>query len=130
MSRLFRTRDALKLLRDSVLPLGVEVFITTRPKWYRERMNEFIVVSLPVSITNMTVGNCGMTRTTCRIEIFARDKDGQENIDRLDELTGKIESIFPITGDGMTASEPSVIMEGSDGNGFHVIVVQADFLTK
>ena len=93
-------------------------------------MNDFVVVSLPTSITNMTVGNCGMTRTTCRIEIFVRDKDGQENIDRLDELTGKIESIFPITGDGMIASEPSVIMEGSDGNGFHVIVVQADFLTK
>lgn len=130
MGRLFRTRDALKLLRDSVLPLGVEVFVTTRPQWHREHMNDFVVVSLPTSITNMTVGNCGMTRTTCRIEIFVRDKDGQENIDRLDELTGKIESIFPITGDGMIASEPSVIMEGSDGNGFHVIVVQADFLTK
>ena len=129
MSGLFRTRDALRLLRDALRPLGVDVFLTTRPKWHRERMDDFAVVSLPSRIENLTVGNCGMTRTTCRIALFVRDKDGREDIDRLDELTGKAEGLFPITGDGMTAWNPSVTMEGSDGNGFHVTVVQADFET-
>ena len=41
-------------------------------------MEEFAVVSLPVRITNRTVGDCGMTRTTCRVDVYVRDKDGQE----------------------------------------------------
>ena len=129
MSDLFRIGDSLKLLRDAVLPVCGTVFVSSRPKHVRERMDEFAVVSLPVRITNRTVGNCGMTSTTCRVDVYVRDRDGQENIPRLDELVKNVTELFPITGEGMTASNPNVVMEGSDGNGFHAASVQADFET-
>ena len=119
----------MRLLRDAVATVCGTVFVSSRPKHARERMEEFAVVSLPVRITNRTVGDCGMTRTTCRVDVYVRDKDGQEDILRLDELTRGVVGLFPITGDGMAASNPNVVMEGSDGNGFHAVCVQADFET-
>lgn len=128
MGKLFRVGDTLKMLDDTVSMLGIKVFPTSRPKSVPDEMEVFAVVGLPVSISSMTYGTVdpyGLTRTTCRIEIFVRDKAGLEDVFRLDDLASKIVSLFPITSDGICASRPTVAMKGADGYGFHVVVIQA-----
>lgn len=130
MDKLFRIKDSLQLLYESVTPICKNVFVGNRKKSLREKTDEFIIVSLPVRIHNQTIGNCGMTRTTCRIEIYVRDRDGEENVNRIDELTSDAISLFPISRNGICASMPSVVMTGSDGNGFHVITIHAELSTN
>nr|DAH30084.1 MAG TPA: hypothetical protein [Caudoviricetes sp.] len=132
MGKLFRVGDTLKMLDNAVSGLGIKVFPTSRPKSVPESMNEFVVVSLPVSVLNMTYGTVahyGLTRTTCRIEVFVRDKAGVENVSLLDHMVDEIVSSFPITRDGICVSNPTVVMEGADGYGFHVVAIQATVQT-
>ena len=89
MGKLFRVGDSLKMLDCTVSRLGIKVFPTSRPKSVPDELEEFAVVSLPVSISNMTYGTVdpyGLTRTTCRIEVFVRDKGGVENVFRLEYI--------------------------------------------
>lgn len=125
----FRMKESLQLLHDACRGVCNTVFVSTRPKELRERMAEFIVVSLPAQIRNRTVGLCGITETTCRIAIYVRDKGGSEDISRIDELADKVVSLFPISRGGICASDPQVVLEGSDGNGFHVALIQSALKT-
>lgn len=132
MGKLFRFGDMLRMLDDTVSGLGIKVFPTSRPKSVPDNMEEFAVVSLPVDISSMTYGTAvpyGLTMTTCRIEIFVRDKAGLEDVSRLDSLVDHVVSCFPISRDGICASTPKVVMGGSDGYGFHEVVIQAKMQT-
>lgn len=121
----FRIAESLKLLKEGCEGVCGHVYAANRPKHIREHLEEFIVVSLPVRITNETVGHCGMTETTYRVEIYVRDTDGQANIGWLEELTEEVSGIFPLSKDGICASKPaSVTGCVEDGNGFHVNVLQ------
>lgn len=89
-------------------------------------MAEFAVVSIPTTIRNMTVGSgYGLTGGTCSVELFVRDKGGIANIHRLDELVGKVASLFPVSRDGVFVSVPTLIFSGSDGYGFNVASLNA-----
>lgn len=132
MGKLFRIGETLEMLDSAVSGLGIRVFPTSRPKSVPEGMDEFAVVSLPVSVINMTHGTrdaYGLTSSTCRVEIFVRDKKLVENVKKLDDLTSAVIDLFPISRNGIVASRPSVVMGGADGYGFHVVVIQANVQT-
>ena len=127
MGKLFRIGETLEMLDSAVSGLGIRVFPTSRPKSVPGGMDEFAVVSLPVSVINMTHGTrdaYGLTSSTCRVEIFVRDKKLVENVKKLDVI-----DLFPISRNGIVASRPSVVMGGADGYGFHVVVIQANIQT-
>lgn len=123
---MFQTRDILKTLRDKMLTVCDTVFDTDRPESTRERMKEFIVVSLPV-IQQFTVHGGDLLETTCRVEIFVRDEDGKEHTNRLCELIERVSGLFPLKASGLFCTGvPTLVMEGSDRNGFHAAALQAD----
>lgn len=133
MEKLFRIGETLEMLDTAVSGLGIRVFPTSRPKSVPEHVSEFAVVSLPVSVINMTHGTkdaYGLTRTTCRVDIFVRDKKLVEHVKRLDDLTNGVIGLFPISRDGIVASNPSVVMGGADGFGFHTVTIQAQVITS
>lgn len=133
MGKLFKILEIIKILDESISKTGIKVFPTTRPRSVPESMMEFAVVSLPVSVINMTCGTrdaYGLTRTTCRVDVFVRDRKSIENVSKLDTLINSIIGVFPISDNGITISKPSVVMGGSDGYGFHFVTVQASVVTN
>lgn len=122
MSNVFYPREdvlkSLYLLTEIITP---NRFITTRPK-AAEAMNEFLLIRLPQRIT--TPGDTYQL-TTGQIQIFARDVQGTlENTAKLDEMLNAVCGLFPIRSDLYLATRPTLFPVGSDGTGFHALIIQ------
>lgn len=106
-------------------------FITTRPNAVGEQMEEFLLIRLPQRITQP--GDTYQL-TTGQIAVFARDiqtKDdsgrvvgGLENSLSLERLQDAVCNIFPIRTDLYLATRPILLPGGSDGAGFHSLIIQ------
>lgn len=127
----FKLKDILVVMRDSFKDVIPTIYTSERPKVIGENLNEFMVVSLPVMLYNKTYGTgYGITSSYARIEIFARDVNGLEQVAKLDNYIQRIIDKFPINNDLLIMSRPRVVLSGADGYGFHVATIQASFLTK
>ena len=124
----FDLRGILSGVVEAVRGIIPDVFTTDRPR-VSERMEEFAVVSLPTRLYNLTHGYCGMTGTTCSIELFVRDKGGRENVERIDELVDAVCGLFPKRVGSVLYSGPSVLVRGSDGMGFHAVDIDVNVKT-
>lgn len=127
----FSIKDLLESLHSAMQGVSANIFLTTRPQSVSEQMQDFIVITLPVTIYSKTYGTgYGWCNTFCRIEVYVKDKNNREDILRLDNLVNMILGKFPISDSNLLALNPRVMMAGSDGKGFHAAFIQATIQTK
>lgn len=125
-NRFFDAYNILKLLAEQLKSANRRIY-TTRPKLSPDKLNDFIVVSLPVTMRDYNAYGY----TTCRIELYARDtKDGYENLEKLNEMKNKVMSLFPIRNGLFSGTEPQLLLSGSDSYNFHCWVIQATIYIK
>ena len=87
-------------------------------------MNEFLLVSL--NNIEDTADTYQLTRG--KISIFVRDVNTDngnvENTFRLEQLQEAVTGLFPIRTDLYLATKPLLLAGGSDGAGFHTLIIQ------
>lgn len=115
------------------------VYPQFRPNAVTEPMKEFIVVSLPYSIVNRTLGENDdwWVDMTVVYEIYVADRKGASNPkllndDRMEELRLDLYDTFPMVDHklGFKIVRPrTVIPASSDGNGYHYTRIQARMTT-
>lgn len=103
-----------------------------RPKALAEETTNFIVVDIPDNIRKRFKGDMNfMVGCYGVFHLFVKSKtDGTPNIDTQTRLTDSILNVFPINGIHVTASEPDVLMKGTDGYGYHVTTITYKLRTK
>lgn len=107
-------------------PLAV-TYTSNRPSSIADTVKEFIVIDLPGSILD----EAAYQYATLRIDIFKRDKSGSiEDVNGLDLLTKSVMGLFPIVNGTFRAISPKIVAGGSDGYGFHYIIIYAKLLTN
>ena len=123
----FDTVAYLKELTDIGVLISDTVYTSERPKISLSKLNDFVVVSFPVTLYN----RIAYGSTFLRIELYARDKeDGFENLERLEEMKDIALSNFPINNQYFKALTPRLLMKGTDGYGFHCWIIQATVFIK
>lgn len=127
----FIITDVLESLYNAVAGIASKTYLD-RPQSVDAKLNDFVVVSLPVTFYRKTLGSgYGLYNSYCRIEIYVRDNSfGGRNIARIRELQVAVLDKFPISDGSILACKPRVLDAQSDGEGFHAIVIQATISTQ
>ena len=117
----FPRMEILQALYDLTEPVAPHRFISSRPAAVPEPMDRFLLISLPAALRDR-----GDTYQSARgrITIFARDIQGLESTLALEQMQSAILSLFPIATARFHAKAPSILPGGSDGAGFHSIIIQ------
>lgn len=114
--------EVLQSLYELTADITPNRFITTRPNAVGEQMEEFLLIRLPQRITEP--GDTYQL-TTGQIAVFARDvQGGLENSLMLELMQDAVCSLFPIRTDLYLATRPILLPGGSDGAGFHSLIIQ------
>lgn len=123
MSKIVYPRmDVLQSLSELTADITPNRFITTRPPATGEQMDEFLLIRLPQRITEP--GDTYQL-TTGQIAVFARDvQGGLENSFMLELMQDAVCALFPIRSDLYLATRPILLPGGSDGAGFHSLIIQ------
>lgn len=132
MSKILYPRmEVLQSLHELTADITQNRFITTRPNAVGEQMNEFLLIRLPQRITEP--GDTYQL-TTGQIAVFARDIQGTdekentlsglENSLMLELMQDAVCALFPIRTDLYLATRPILLPGGSDGAGFHSLIIQ------
>ncbi len=118
-------------LVNAVNGIGKKTFLD-RPKNSTEDLANFVVVDLPTELRGRVKGDINFTVDSYgTFSIFCKAKtDSTPNISIQTELTQKVLDVFPINGKHITASKPSVLMQGEDGYGYHVTQITFKLRTK
>lgn len=118
-------------LVGAVNGIGKKTFLD-RPKTGTEDLANFIVIDIPTEIKGMVKGNFGvMADTYGTFSVFCKAKsDATLNIGTQSDLTQKVLDLFPINGKHITASKPTVLMQGEDGYGYQVTQISFKIRTK
>ena len=127
--------DILKTMRDMVKgTVSDHVFLQERPSSVERSMDDFVVVSLPVQIHEVEMGQddeYGYYQTTVRFEIFVRDRatasnPNAVNINIVNDKLKRLKGLFPVKRDGILIQKPTILIPSAkDGEGFHYTVIQA-----
>ena len=127
--------DILKTMRDMVKgTVSDHVFLQERPSSVEHSMDDFVVVSLPVQIHEVEMGQddeYGYYQTTVRFEIFVRDRatasnPNAVNINVVNDKLKRLKGLFPVKRDGILIQKPRILIPSAkDGEGFHYTVIQA-----
>ena len=117
----FPRMEILQALYELTEPVTPCRFFTSRPPATPEPMHSFLLISLPGAIRDR--GDTYQS-TRGRITIFARDIQGIENATVLQQMQETIVNLFPIATARFHAKAPSLLPGGSDGAGFHSIIIQ------
>lgn len=118
----YRRKDILKQIVDTVSGIGEKTFVTDRPTAEQKAMKDFVVVRMP----RMSDKGDTYQESYCQINVFARDRaNGIENTVRLDEMQMAVLDKFPMVTDLFSATSPRIISDGEDGIGFHYLIIQA-----
>lgn len=119
---LYPRMEVLQSLHELTADITPNRFITTRPTAVGEQMDEFLLIRLPQRITEP--GDTYQL-TTGQIVVFARDiQGGLENSLMLELMQDAVCSLFPIRSDLYLATRPTLLPGGSDGAGFHSLIIQ------
>jgi hypothetical protein len=131
--------DIRKAMGKQAKKVCKSVFEQDRPNATTEKLTEFIVVSLPYSEVNRTLGENDdwWLDQTVVYEIFVADKKSAANPKQLDDKAMKrlredLFATFPIVdhNQGFKIVRPrTVIPASSDGNGYHYTRIQAKMTT-
>lgn len=118
-------------LVEAVNGIGKKTFLD-RPKNSNEELANFIVIDIPTEIRGLLKGNADVT-SECfgTISVFCKAKtDRTLNIVAQSDLTQKVLDVFPINGEHVTATKPTVLMQGEDGYGYQVTQITFRLRTK
>lgn len=118
----FPRMEVLQSLYNLTADITPNRFITTRPNAVGEQMKEFLLICLP-----QTIYDRGDTyqSTKGQIVIFARDiQGGLENTLILEKMQASVMDLFPIITDKYHGKIPLLLPGGTDGAGFHSIIIQ------
>jgi hypothetical protein len=128
----FDSYTVLMDLYNAVAGISDNIFVTNRPTSVDEKMNDFIVVALPVRMRTQTYGyEHYVEKTTGRIILYVRDKtNGIPNMARMQSMIDATAKIFPINTENIGCYRPSVVDSGSDDNGFHTYIFQFSLIIK
>lgn len=115
----------LKTLYDRVDGIGERTFTSDRPKAVPDKMERFVVVELPVRLSDRHAYG----ETTARVRLYVRDKpSGVEDVEKAAEMQREVFRLFPWHADGYQFGKPVTIPMGSDGNGFHIYAMQINVI--
>lgn len=97
-----------------------------------ETMKKYIVVELPVTIRDMVYGNSRFHLVTTGVVyvVSAAKKNKTYNINILSDLVEQVVDKFPVSGEYIAATNPSVLTEGLDEFGYQIATVTFDIHTK
>lgn len=118
--------EVLQSLYELTADITPNRFITTRPNAVGEQMEEFLLIRISQSMDEW--GNvCQFS--TGQVAVFARDvQGGLENTLMLELMQSAVMGIFGkervINTLTYTAWEPRLLPGGSDGAGFHSLIIQ------
>lgn len=111
--------------------IGKKTFLE-RPNVTNNELDYFVVVEIPTEIRGQVKGSLNF-RVDCyaTYSIFCKSKnDGTQNIVAQTTLTQKVIDKFPINGKFITATKPTILMQGYDGFGYHVTQISFKLRTK
>ena len=118
----FPRKEVLQSLYELTADITSNRFITTRPSSTDKSMQEFLLIRVPQPIRDR--GDTYQS-TKGQISVFVRDvQGGLENTFRLEELQQAVMELFPIVADHYHAKMPVLLPGGSDGVGFHSLIIQ------
>ena len=136
---MIEAEDILEVMRLPARSVCKKVYPQNRPRASVERLTEFIVVSLPYSESNKTVGEDDdyWLDETVVFEIYVADSrradnPNEMNTKRMKTLRGNLKALFPIVDDEgrfKIVCPRTVVNGSSDGNGYHYSRVQAKMTT-
>ena len=113
--------EVLQSLYELTADITPNRFISTRPSSTDKSMQEFLLISL--NQIDDVADTYQLTRG--RITIFVRDvQGGLENTFTLEKLQNEISALFPIRTPLYLATRPVLLPGGSDGAGFHSLIIQ------
>ena len=97
-----------------------------------EKMKKYIVIELPLGIEDMAVGNHKFHLTTTGVFYLISEakKNRTFNINSLSDFTEEVTDRFPISGEYIAATNPSVLMSGVDEFGYQIVTVSFDVHSK
>lgn len=125
----FRLKDTYKLMSFHAKTISENVFADSRPKIINDKMDDFVVVSMPVMLYDKLMGTGdGMVTTYVRYDVFVRDVKGVENLPKITTLVEKLMNSFPQLGDNIKIFKPRVAMKGTDLHDFHYACIQASLI--
>lgn len=115
----------------AVKGIGKKTYLD-RPKNGNEELANFVVVDISTELRGRVKGDFNFTVDSYgTISVFCKAKtDSTLNISIQSELTQKVLDVFPINGKHITASHPSVLMQGEDGYGYQVTEITFRLRTK
>lgn len=117
----FPRKEILQSLYELTADISEYRFITSRPNATDKSMQEFLIISLN-EIRN-SADTYQLTRG--RITVFVRDvQGGLENTFTLEKMQNNISALFPIRTSLYLATRPLLLPGGSDGAGFHSLIIQ------
>ena len=113
-------------------------YVSERPASTSDKMNSFIVCSLPGSLYNNEMSDDGRFddfSCTVQFEVYVRDKTSSFNLNqpdmaKIDKVTRQLLSMFPMTGTHCTFYSPTQEMAVSDGKHFHCVIMQSKMRTR
>lgn len=111
--------------------IGKKTFLD-RPHTSDDELENFIVVDIPTELKGQVKGSLNF-RVDCyaTYSVFCKaKKDGTPNIGVQTDLTQKVIDKFPINGKFITATKPTILMQGKDGFGYHVTQISFKLRTK
>ena len=131
--------DIRKAMGKQAKTVCSKVFPQDRPNATTDKLTEFIVVSLPYSTSNRTVGEDDdwWLDMTVVYEIYVADKKSANNPKELNDgamkkLREALQETFPLvdTNQGFKIVRPRIVIPASsDGNGYHYTRIQAKMTT-
>lgn len=113
-------------------------YLRSRPKSVDTAVGSYIVIELPYSIKNAEIdfeGTYNDYVTTAQIGIYVRDKISASkpngfDVCAMDEKVKAVLGKFPIASDNILATRPRVTMQGDDGDGFGITIIQGRLRTR
>jgi len=97
-----------------------------------ESMKKYIVIELPVSIEDMDAGNNKFHLITTGVFYLISEakKNRTFNVNALSDFTEEVTDKFPIKGEYIAATNPTVNMRGLDEYGYQIVIVTFDVHNK
>lgn len=130
--------DILEVMDKEAQKVCRKTYLQERPNAVEEKLTEFIVVSLPYSTVNKTVGETDdwWFDVTVVFEIFVADRKTRSNPKEFNQpvmkrLRTALMEVFPIVAEGQFKIDfpRCVVPASSDGNGYHYTRIQAKMTT-
>jgi hypothetical protein len=125
-------------LGKAVKGICTKVYPKNRPKSMDKTIDSYIVVFVPSDIFNNEISDNGAYNdysAIAQIEIYVRDKVTASSpngfmLSNMSEKVKKVMDIFPIKTTNISVTKPKVTMQADDGDGFSVVIIQANLRTR